>query len=361
MEKNTRRTKYLRISLSLFSLWRSLSLRPQRGGLLVPVLSGPGSAAFADSSDGRSEPMRPVRHFVRLVRRLVPGFVGWGFMLPVSLGLGVSFAAWGAEKGALERQFSPSTLAEPAQILDDGPYAAFLDRYVREGEGIHWVDYGGVSAADRAALRGYIDTLTQMDPSPENLTRAQQVAYWINLYNAVTLDVVLDFYPVETIRDIRLGGFLSPGPWGRELVTVSGLDLSLDDIEHTILRGIFGEIRVHYAVNCASYSCPNLLERPWRAETLEEDLEAAARYYVNSPQGVWFDEEGKPQVSSIYHWYSEDFGETKAEVLDHIRLFASPELRKKLEPYSTYDDHDYDWSLNDLARLSDDGSLSDGS
>ena len=270
----------------------------------------------------------------------------------MSFGLGVPAALLGAEKEDLEKHFSPSTLAAPVQTLENGPYAAFLERHVREGEGLHWVDYGGVSAADREALKGYIDTLTQMDPSPERLTRAQQVAYWINLYNAVTLDVVLDFYPVETIRDIRLGGFLSPGPWGRELVTVSGLDLSLDDIEHNILRAIFKETRVHYAANCASYSCPTLLERPWQAETLEEDLDAAARRYVNSPQGVWFDEDGELQISSIYHWYGEDFGENKAEVLDHIRLFASPELRKKLEPYSTYDGHDYDWSLNDLARLS---------
>jgi hypothetical protein len=186
------------------------------------------------------------------------------------------------------------------------------------------------------------------------MSRAEALAYWGNLYNAVTLKVVIDRYPVASIRDIKGGSWLDPkaylGPWREPRVTVEGgRRLSLDDIEHAIMRPTFKDPRVHYVVNCASYGCPNLMERAWRAATLEADLEAAARAYVNHPRGVAVLPSGALRVSSIYRWFIEDFGGTDDGVLAHLRSHAAPALAQRLAGTPSIAEHDYDWSLNRVA------------
>lgn len=232
-------------------------------------------------------------------------------------------------------------------------YSQLLQKYVSEsGDGVTRVDYRAWhgNQADRAALDGYIEELKAQKPS--QMARDEAFAYWVNLYNALTLKVILDNYPVESIRDISSTGtslfdFKSYiGPWRTKLATVEGKELSLDDIEHETLRPQFKDPRVHYAVNCASIGCPNLMARPWTAATLDADLEAGARAYVNHPRGVTVAADGSVTVSSIYSWFQEDFGGTEAGVLDHLRKYAEPELKQKLEGKTGYDGDAYDWSLN---------------
>jgi Protein of unknown function, DUF547 len=175
---------------------------------------------------------------------------------------------------------------------------------------------------------------------PSTLSREARFAFWVNLYNALTLKVVLDAFPVRSIRNIGVGG-----PWRRALVTVEGRRLSLDDIEHRTLRTGWREPRIHYAVNCASIGCPNLMARPWTAATLDTDLDRAARAFVNSPRGVSPIGARQVRVSSIYHWFKEDFGGNNAGVLAHLRRYADADLRASLDGASI-DGHDYDWSLN---------------
>jgi hypothetical protein len=114
------------------------------------------------------------------------------------------------------------------------------------------------------------------------------------------------------------------------------------------MRPTFKDPRVHYAVNCASVGCPNLMPKAWRAATLEADLDAAARAFVNHPRGARV-KAGKLTVSSIYAWFKEDFGGTDAAVIAHLRQYASAELRRKLAAISTIDGDDYDWTLNGLS------------
>ncbi len=165
------------------------------------------------------------------------------------------------------------------------------------------------------------------------------------------MKVIIDAYPVASIRDIKSRGvWLDPkafiGPWVEKRVTVEGRELSLDEIEHTILRPTFKDPRVHYAVNCASFGCPNLRPVAWRAETLEADLDAAARDYVNHPRGAALDG-GSLKVSSIYKWFKADFGGNDAGVIAHLQTYANPELAKKLEIVKAIGEDAYDWSLND--------------
>ncbi len=240
----------------------------------------------------------------------------------------------------------PAAAAEP----DHSAWDALLGRYVSAAsDGVNRVDYGAWSAsrADRAALDAYIATLERTRVS--TLTRDEQFAAWANLYNAATVRVILNRYPVRSIRDIRSeGAGFSPkalaGPWQTKVVTVEGRRLSLDEIEHTIMRPTFRDPRVHYAVNCASIGCPNLMPRAFRAATLNADLDAAARAYINSPRAVSVTERGL-RLSSIYDWYARDFG-TPAQLRVHLLRYAAPELAARIRATDRIAGYGYDWTLN---------------
>lgn len=220
---------------------------------------------------------------------------------------------------------------------------SFLKKYVSERDGINLVAYGAVTEADAKALKEYVAALAGVEV--RSLRRDEQAAFWINMYNAVTIDLILDHYPLETIRDISPGLF-GGGPWDDEVVTVEGEALTLNDIEHRILRPIWRDARVHYAVNCASIGCPNLAVDAYTADNLERLLEAGARAYVNHPRGASA-ESGRLHVSSIYEWFKEDFGGTDAGVIEHLRGYAEGGLASALGEVDSIAGDAYDWSLND--------------
>ncbi|NNC35889.1 MAG: DUF547 domain-containing protein [Acidimicrobiales bacterium] len=210
-------------------------------------------------------------------------------------------------------------------------------------DGLVVFDYAGLNASpeNMVALTKYIDELAAQKPS--GFERNEAMAYWANLYNALTVRIVAENYPVKSIRKIKSGFF--PGPWKKKLVEVEGEKLSLDNIEHDIMRPTFKTPLVHYMVNCASIGCPDLKETPWSAETLEQDLETAARDFINSPRGVTTDR-GRLQVSSIYNWFQEDFGDSEAGVIQHLQEYADEEVAAKLLGRKNIDKFDYDWGIN---------------
>lgn len=230
---------------------------------------------------------------------------------------------------------------------DHGAWTALLRDHRRLGpDGIARLDYAGFSADDRAALNSYVASLTAIDPI--TLTRPAAFAYWANLYNALTVQLVLEAYPVSSIRAVR-GGLFNTGPWTDDVVSVAGFSLSLDDIEHGIMRPVFEDPRIHYAVNCAALGCPNLAPAAFEPAQLDAALDALARDYVNHPRGARVDG-GRLTVSSIYEWFQEDFGGNDAGVLAHLRAYAGPELTAALGGVTRISDDAYDWSLNDAGR-----------
>jgi hypothetical protein len=253
---------------------------------------------------------------------------------------------------ALAAAVSPA-IAQQAGGDPDAVYDQLLTRYVVIGQdGINRVDYARwkANAADRKALDAYVLELAARKPSA--MAREEAYAYWGNLYNAVTLKLIIDRYPVASIREIKSDSWFSfkayTGPWQQERVTVEGRRLSLDNIEHDIMRPTFKDPRVHYVVNCASYGCPNLMNRAWRAATLEADLEAGARAFVNHPRGVSVSPSGDLTVSSIYKWFIADFGGNDAGVIAHFRKYAGPELAQRLAGSPRIASDAYDWTLNRL-------------
>jgi hypothetical protein len=244
-------------------------------------------------------------------------------------------------------------IAQPAGDSET-VYDALLKRYVVAGpDGVNRVDYGRwrADATDRKALDDYIRGMEARKPS--TMPRDEAFAYWGNLYNAVTVKLIIDRNPKVSIRDIKEGSWFDfkayTGPWRQPRVTIEGRTLSLDNIEHDIMRPTFKDPRVHYVVNCASYGCPNLMPRAWRAATLEADLDAGARAYVNHPRGVAVLPNGSLRVSSIYKWFIDDFGGDNAGVIAHLRKYASPELAQRLANAATIAEDVYDWALNDTA------------
>ncbi len=254
---------------------------------------------------------------------------------------GLFLLAPAAHAAALDEIFSK---ADPlsTKTVDHTPWDRLLAAYIRPGpDDVNLFTYGAVSAQDKTALKSYISALEGVKVS--SLARPEQLAYWINLYNAVTIDVVLDNYPVTSIREIKSGVF-SSGPWSKEQVTVDGHELSLDDIEHEILRPIWQTRLIHYGVNCASIGCPNLAPRAYTGKNAQAQLEQGAADYINSPRGVRIDD-GRIVASKLFKWYDDDFG-SEADLIAHLKKYAKPGLRAKLEGRTEIYDYDYDWTLN---------------
>lgn len=258
--------------------------------------------------------------------------------------MALSFAALAAPKAELWERWAASTASKVA--IDHSAWDGLLSKHVKEGkDGINRIAYGKVGKADREALRAYLAMLQKI--AIRKFSRAEQRAYWINLYNAATMDVVLEHYPVESILKIDISpGLFTKGPWKKKLLKVEGEGVSLDDIEHRILRPIWKDARTHYAVNCASIGCPNLQPRAYTASNMEALLDAGARAYVNHSRGASVDG-GRLTVSSIYVWFQPDFGGGDAGVIAHLKQHAEPPLKKALADVRRVSGHDYDWSLND--------------
>jgi len=235
-------------------------------------------------------------------------------------------------------------------MIKDKPAAAWdavLSKYVKapDAAGLARFDYAALkaSSSDSAVLKAYIKALEAKGPG--GFTENETIAYWANLYNAVTVQVILDNYPVSSIRKIKSGTF-SPGPWKKDLVTIAGEKISLDDIEHGTLRKQYPSPHIHYMVNCASVGCPNLKDGLWSAKTLDADRDAAARAFINSPRGARVTPKGLV-VSSIYNWFDEDFGGNKAGVLAHLAEYAEGDLKTAIDGGIKISGYDYDWSLNE--------------
>ncbi len=240
--------------------------------------------------------------------------------------------------GLGEDSFSANETSEDA--IDHSVWDALLQEYVVEGDaGVNLVKYNAMKKDGSDELASYLKAMQAV--AIEDYSADEQYAFWVNLYNAATVDVILKNLPLDSIRDI---GLLGAGPWKDDAVTVAGRTLSLDNIEHDILRPEWKDVRIHYAVNCASIGCPNLATKAYTGANLEEMLEAATKAFVNHPRGFG-GTPGNIVASSIFEWYQDDWGSAQ-DVLEHARKYAEGPTVKLLEGATEIDGYDYDWNLN---------------
>ncbi|MEM6681908.1 MAG: DUF547 domain-containing protein [Pseudomonadota bacterium] len=255
----------------------------------------------------------------------------------------------------IERKFIPQPeLIDPrykilsetqSSAVDHSLWDDFLGAYVMPGaDGINRVNYAAVDSGGLALLQRYIAAQEAIDTS--TLSADQKLAYWINLYNAATVRLILQNYPIASIRKIKVDG---KGPWDHPVVTVQAKPLTLGEIEHHIVRALFPDPRIHYALNCASIGCPNLAQRAYTAATLEDMLEAGAVAYVNHPRGAKV-RGTRVDVSKIYGWYREDFGDDASAVLAHIKAYSRGALAEDLANVTRIGRYSYDWDLNEAVE-----------
>lgn len=280
---------------------------------------------------------------------LNPAKANWRLCILTGLSLAiVAFSTTAAPRADLWERW---TAHDPSAVttIDHNPWDRFLKTYVSAfPDGVNRVAYARVSDTDRKRLDRYIDDLTVLPISA--YSRDEQRAYWINLYNALTVQLILDHYPVKSIRRIKPNVF-SFGPWRKKLITVEGERLSLDDIEHRILRPIWRDPRLHYAINCASIGCPNLGTEAYTASNADTLLDRGAQTYVNNARGAEF-RNGRLIVSSIYKWFQEDFGDSDEGVIEHLQRYAEPTLAARLNGTKKISGDRYNWALNDASRAS---------
>jgi hypothetical protein len=278
----------------------------------------------------------------------VRAFAGVRAMLVASLmllcGVGLSpGAAHASGFGEADTFWAPSQ-EDSQRKVDHSGWQAFLDKYtvVTGQPGQVLVRYGAVTTEDRQALRAYLRSLEAVPV--RQLPRREQLPFWVNLFNAQVVSLVLDHYPLESVRDIRFSWWRS-GPWSEPLLRIEGRELSLDDIADSILRPLWRDSRIHYVLCRASLTSPNLPRTALTATTTPAALETAARDYVNHPRAVH--QSGDTwRLSSLYDWYDDDFGNSFLEVKASIVLFAGPELTTRLKKLKEAD-YAYDWRLND--------------
>jgi len=263
------------------------------------------------------------------------------------VGVSLPATAQTMAKPTLSAMSENAKLSVPALSAAETKWDALLSNYVAapDNQGVARFDYAGLTAnmADRKIMDDYIAYLEAQTPSA--MTAPDATAYWANLYNVLTVELIVENYPVKSIRKIKSGAF-SIGPWDREVSEVEGESLTLNNIEHDILRKKFPSPLIHYMVNCASVGCPNLKDGVWRAETMDVEREQAARDFINSSRGVSIDGNDL-KVSSIYKWFKQDFGSSKDNVLAHINDYANADLKAAIASGARIDGYDYDWALNE--------------
>ena len=271
-----------------------------------------------------------------------------GLALVVTVALGYKFLVADRNKSELDTRWVAS-VESSTQVFDHSNWQTILDDYLISDtdSGVNLFDYSGIIDDGREPLDEYLDAMTSADPL--SLNRAEQKAYWINLYNAVTVAVILDNYPLVSITNID-GKLSSFGPWDNDAVELNGIALSLNDIEHRIIRPLYNDYRIHFAVNCASIGCPNLAAQAFTSENMEQLLDTAAAEYVGHPRGVTVDG-NKLQLSTLFDWYGSDFGSSQKQILETLSKHANPETKNALLTFSGDPDYFYDWALNGYCSI----------
>jgi hypothetical protein len=228
--------------------------------------------------------------------------------------------------------------AAPSPSVDYHIYAGLLERYVHNDR----VDYAGLKQ-EEALLDRYLDALADIDA--QRLPDKERFAFFVNAYNAWTLKLILANYPgIHSIKEL---GSIWQSPWKKKIARIDGKQLTLDEIEHDILRPQFRDPRVHFAVNCASKGCPPLYDVPFNGRDLDRQLDHVTRAFINDPTRYRIDG-NVLYVSRIFKWYGEDFND---DPLGFFKVYAEGDLKAKLQanPQGWQVKYlDYDWSLNEL-------------
>ncbi|NMM49987.1 DUF547 domain-containing protein [Marinigracilibium pacificum] len=222
---------------------------------------------------------------------------------------------------------------------DHSPFSTLLKKYV-DDQGM--VDYKGLRE-NKNILDNYLETLSNNPPS-QNWSDNEQLAYWINAYNGFTLKLIVDNYPVKSIKDLHPTIMipLVKTVWHRKFFKINGVDFNLDEIEHGILRKQFKEPRIHFAINCASFSCPPLRNEAFTAEKLDSQLQEQAIWFINDSKRNIIKDDGEVYISKIFSWFKGDFTK-EISLIEYLNQYSYT----KINSDASINYMEYDWNLNE--------------
>jgi len=239
-------------------------------------------------------------------------------------------------------------LGNKISTQDNQMYNNILKKYVKDG----LVDYKNL--VDDKHLDKYLQQLSETNP--DNFSRNEKLAFWINVYNAFTIQIVRDNYPIESMNELSTGGkiighLLGKTVWDKEFITINNHNYSLNGIEHKILRKM-DEPRIHFAIVCASISCPELLNEAYEADKIDAQLESQAIIFLNDESRNQFAiENRKASISEIFNWFGEDFGKDDEEILIYASKFLpvsiQTDINQSVQQWEV-SFKDYNWNLNEI-------------
>jgi hypothetical protein len=239
-----------------------------------------------------------------------------------------------------------STAAPPDYTL----WAELLGKYYDPLAGMN---YRALQARDQAALDRLRRQMAHVDV--RSLSRSDQLAYWINLYNISVVGIVVDNYPVESIRDLSTDLIVRLNVFKKPTVAAAGGSLSLNDIENDKIRAGFEDPRIHFAINCAAASCPTIRQEPYVGAQIDAQLDDQTRWFLNGPQGVRLEQKRDTLVvhtSKVIDWFAEDFEKWGGGQVAFLEKHLAPEKRRRLAAARRVELEfdDYSWKLNDASR-----------
>lgn len=228
-------------------------------------------------------------------------------------------------------------LLEPEYATWDSLLAKYYDS-------TRGMNYAALKARDATTLRNLRQRMAQVDVS--KLTRDEQLAYWINLYNINVVGIVVDHYPVKSIRDISTDPIRRLNVFEKPSVPFGTGKISLDEIEHKRIRERFRDPRIHFVINCAARSCPSMPAKAIRGATLNEVLDQQTRHFLSDVRVELKGGVTVVHASRIMDWFKEDFEKWGGGTVSFLRRYLPAAKQKQLNGKVRVEYTDYDWSLN---------------
>ena len=241
--------------------------------------------------------------------------------------------------------------AATTAVPDYGAWNQLLERYYDPTKGM---DYKALKARDKTALDQLKRQLATVDVG--SLSKDDQLAYWINLYNVNVVGTVVDNYPVDSIRDISTDPIVRLNVFKKDTVATKAGRISLNDVENDKIRAAFKDPRIHFAINCAAASCPPIRPEAYVGNRVDAQLDDQTRKFLNGPHGVRLTRKGdtlRVTTTKIMDWFGEDFDKWGGGRLPFLRKYLTPERQKTLAAAGgkvELEYQDYSWDLNDWKR-----------
>jgi Protein of unknown function, DUF547 len=245
-------------------------------------------------------------------------------------------------------------MALPAAAAAPPDYKVWGDLLSKYYDPAKGMNYKALKAQDKATLDNLRRQMAAVDP--QTLSRQDQLAYWINLYNISVVSIVVDNYPVESIRDLSTDPVIRLNIFKKDLVDTRRGKVSLNDIENEKIRNGFKDARIHFAINCAAESCPSIRPEPYVGARINEQLDDQNYKFLNGPKGVRLEKNGGELVlhtTKVMDWFKTDFDKWGGGTVPFLLRYVSPDKRKQMEAAGNQIDVEYDdysWKLNDNSK-----------